>query len=76
VQATKTDLVRALKNEAISERFRRWHVGDYMVATQVCLSVVLLVCSVLVVRSLQRALEAPIGYNPKDAVTASFDLNT
>ena len=46
-----------------------------MVATQVGLSVVLLVCSVLVVRSLQRALDAPIGYNPKGAVTASFDLN-
>jgi predicted lysophospholipase L1 biosynthesis ABC-type transport system permease subunit len=55
LQATRTDLVRALKNEAISERFRRWHLRDYMVATQVCLSVVLLVCSVLVVRSLQRA---------------------
>jgi hypothetical protein len=39
------------------------------------LSAVLLVCSVLVVRSLQRALDAPIGYNPKGAVTASFDLN-
>ena len=74
-QATKTDLVRALKNEVISERFRRWHLRDYMVATQVCFSVVLLVCSVLVVRSLQRALDAPIGYNPKGAVTASFDLN-
>jgi predicted permease len=75
LQATKTNLVLALKNEAISERFRRWHLRDYMVATQVCLSVVLLVCSVLVVRSLQRALEAPLGYNPKGAVTVSFDLN-
>ncbi len=35
----------------------------------------LMVCSVLVVRSLQRALKAPIGYNPNGAVTASFDLN-
>jgi hypothetical protein len=29
------------------------------------MSAVLLVCSVLVVRSLQRALDAPIGYNPR-----------
>jgi|HubBroStandDraft_1064217.scaffolds.fasta_scaffold01356_9 predicted permease len=75
LQATRTNLVGALKNEAISEKLRRWQLRDYMVATQVALSAVLLVCSVLVVRSLQRALDAPIGYNPKGAVTASFDLN-
>jgi len=75
LQATRTNLVSALKNEAISERMRHWQLRDYMVATQVGLSVVLLVCSVLVVRSLQRALDAPIGYSPRGAVTASFDLN-
>jgi predicted permease len=35
----------------------------------------LLVCSVLVVKSLQKALDAPIGYNPRGAVTVSYDLN-
>jgi len=75
LQATRTNLIGALKNEAISEKLRHWQLRDYMVATQVGLSAVLLVCSVLVVRSLQRALDAPIGYNPKGAVTASFDLN-
>jgi predicted permease len=75
LQSTKTDLVSALKNEAASERSRHWHVRDYVVASQVGLSVLLLVCSVLVVRSLQRALHAPIGYNPEGAVTVSFDLN-
>jgi predicted permease len=45
------------------------------VAAQVALSTLLLVCSVLVIRSFQRALDAPIGYNPKGAVTVSFDLN-
>ncbi len=75
LQATRTNLVSALKNEAISERLRHWQLRDYMVAVQVGLSAVLLVCSVLVIRSLQRALDAPIGYHPKGAVTASFDLN-
>ncbi len=75
LQSTKTDLVSALKNEAASERSRRWHLRDYVVASQVGLSVLLLVCSVLVVRSLQRALHAPIGYHPEGAVTVSFDLN-
>jgi predicted permease len=75
LQATKTDLLSALKNDAIAERWRRWHLRDYLVAAQVAISVLLMVCSVLVVRSLQRALKAPIGYNPNGAVTASFDLN-
>ncbi len=75
LQAARTNLAGALKNEAISERLRHWQLRDYMVATQVGLSAVLLVCSVLVVRSLQRALVAPIGYNPKGVVTATFDLN-
>ena len=76
LQATRTDLVPALKNEAASERMRRWHLRDYMVSAQVAMSTLLLVCSVLVVRSLQQALYAPIGYNPNGAVTASFDLNS
>ena len=75
LQATRTNLVGALKNEALSEKLRHWQLRDYMVAAQIGLSAVLLVCSVLVVRSLQRALEAPIGYNPKGVVTASYDLN-
>ncbi len=75
LQATRTDLVPALKNEAASERVRRWHLRDYMVGAQVAMSTLLLVCSVLVVRSLQHALYAPIGYNPQGAVTVSFDLN-
>jgi predicted permease len=75
MQSTRTDLVPALKNEVGSEKLGHWHLRDYVVAIQVALSVLLLVCSVLVVRSLQRALNAPIGYNPNGAVTASFDLD-
>lgn len=75
-QATNTDLVPALKNEAVTQRFRYWHLRDYMVAAQVCLSVLLLFCSVLVVRSLQRSLDAPFGFQPHGLATVSFDLNT
>ncbi len=74
-QATKTDLVPALKNEAATQRFRYWHLRDYMVAAQVCMSVLLLFCSVLVVKSLQRSLDAPIGFQPHGLATVSFDLN-
>jgi len=75
LQATKTDLVPALKNEAAIGRFRYWHLRDYMVAAQVSLSVLLLFCSVLVVKSLQRSLDAPIGFDPRGLATVAFDLN-
>jgi predicted permease len=74
-QSTKTDLIPALKNEAASEKLRHWHLRDYTVATQVALSTLLLICSVLVVKSLQKTFDAPIGYDPKGAVTVSYDLN-
>ncbi|MGA7413894.1 MAG: ABC transporter permease [Bryobacteraceae bacterium] len=76
LQATKTDLVPSLKNEAAATRFRSWHLRDYTVAAQVCLSVLLLFCSVLVVRGLQRSLDAPVGFQPHGLAAASFDLNT
>jgi predicted permease len=74
-QATKTDLVPALKSDAAAARFRYWHLRDYMVAAQVSMSVLLLFCSVLVVKSLQRSLDAPIGFEPRGLATVSFDLN-
>ena len=74
-QATRTDLVPALKNEAAAAIFRYWHLRDYMVAAQVSMSVLLLFCSVLAVKSLERSLDAPIGFEPHGVATVSFDLN-
>jgi len=74
LQATRNDLVSALKNEATVERLRSWHLRDLLVAAQVTLSVVLVISSVLVVRSLQGALSLKIGFNPDHAVSISFDL--
>jgi predicted permease len=75
LQSTKTDLVPALKNEAATTRIRYWQLRDYMVAAQVCLSVLLLFCAVLVVKSLQRSLTAPLGFETPGLATVSFDLN-
>jgi len=76
LQATRTDLVPALKNEAAFARLRRWNLRDVLVAGQIALSVVLVICSVLVVRSLQHALSLNLGFNPDHAVSVSFDLGT
>ncbi|HMD48645.1 MAG TPA: ABC transporter permease, partial [Bryobacteraceae bacterium] len=73
MQSVRVDLVPALKNQ-ISERFRRVQVRDLLVGAQVTLSVVLLVATVLVVRSLQRAVTIDVGFNPSHAAIVQFDL--
>ena len=73
IHAARVDLLPALKNQ-VSERFRRVRVRDLLVGAQVALSLVLLVGTVLVVRSLKRAVTIDIGFNPKHAVAVTFDV--
>jgi predicted permease len=72
IQATRTDLIRSLKGGVA--RVRRWGVRDLIVTGQIALCVILVICSVLVVRSLQHALTLNLGFVPDHAVSASFDL--
>ena len=74
LQAIRTDLNASLKNEPASNRVHRWSVRDLLVAGQIAVSVVLVISSVLVVRSLQHALTLNLGFNPNNAVSVSFDL--
>jgi predicted permease len=74
LQSTRASLVGAIKNEAPSEKLRRLNLRDVLVATQVALSVVLLVGSILVVRSLQHALSLNLGFNPQHAAVLSYDF--
>jgi predicted permease len=73
LQAIRTDLIPSLKN-APTNRLRRWSARDLIVTGQIALSVILVICSVLVLRSLQRALTLNLGFQPAHAVSASFDL--
>jgi predicted permease len=75
LQASRPEVVPALKNETLSGRLRHWELRDLLVAGQIALSVVLLVGSVLVVRSLQNALKVNVGFNPENAASVSFDLS-
>src|SRR5262249_1964871 len=74
LQAARTDLICGLKNATLTLRLRRWHLREALVAAQIALSVVLLVSTMLVVRSLQRALTINIGLDPRNAVAVAFDL--
>ena len=75
LQSTRANLAPALKNEAVAERLRRFHIRDVLVSAQVALALVLLVGSVLVVRSLQQALNLKLGFEPRHAAAVSVDLS-
>jgi len=68
VQSTRVGLAGAIKDDAPAERLQRVNLRDLLVAVQVALSVVLLIGSILVVRSLQHALSLNLGFQPEHAV--------
>ncbi|MFN7920680.1 MAG: ABC transporter permease [Bryobacteraceae bacterium] len=71
-QATRISLAEAMKGESGgstgSSRLR-----DLLTAGQVAISVVLLVATVLEVRSLRASLELPLGFEPQGVVSVSFN---
>ena len=74
LQSARAGLSGAIKNDAPLDRLRRLNVRDLLVSAQVALSVVLLIGSILVVRSLQHALSLPLGFQPEHAAVLSFDM--
>jgi len=74
LQASRPDLIPALKDEKSMAGFRRSRLRNALVVVQVALSLVLLVCAGLVVRSLQAAQRMRPGFNPQNAVALSFDV--
>jgi len=74
IHSARVDLLPALKNQ-ISERFGRVQLRDLLVGAQVALSVVLLVGTILVIRSLQRALTIDVGFNPAHTAMVQFDIS-
>ena len=73
-QATKTDLVSALKDEPSFGGYRRSWLKNSLIVLQVALSLVLLVGGGLMLRALQQAQTIHLGFNPERAVEVSFDL--
>ena len=74
MQSTRAGLVEAIKSDAPSDKLRRLNARDLLVTVQVALSVVLLIGSILVVRSLQHALTLNLGFQPEHAAVLSLDL--
>jgi len=75
LQAVRVVLMPSLKNEPAAGRLRRWSIRDILVAAQIAISVVLAICSVLMIRSEHHALSLKLGVQPEGAVAVAVNLN-
>jgi predicted permease len=71
-ETARTDLTTSLREGARSGRGRSQRLQSGLVLAQVCLSLVLLVCAGLTVRSLLNVHEIDLGFDPRGVVTAGL----
>jgi predicted permease len=76
LQASKPDLVAALKDgtSGFVRGRRKARLRSFLVVTQVALSLMLLISTGLLVRSLQKAQATDPGFNPENVLLVSLDL--
>ncbi|MFC1762080.1 ABC transporter permease, partial [Planctomycetota bacterium] len=74
LKATKLNIVPALKDGNPTQIGARHPWRSLMVTGQVALTVVVLICAGLAVRSMQRLSQAPLGFRSSNLLLASFDL--
>jgi predicted permease len=75
LQATKTDLVSALKDSASLSGYRRSRLRGGLIVAQIAMSLLPLIVAGLVIRSLQRVKTLDLGFEPERRLMMSFDLN-
>ncbi|MBO0859261.1 MAG: ABC transporter permease [Chloracidobacterium sp.] len=78
LQATKPDLVPALKDAASTSGqsgVRRSLLRNSLVVTQIAVSLLLLIAAGLTLRALQRLRAMNPGFNPENALMMNFDLS-
>ncbi len=75
--ASRPDLVPVLKGDAAgqpqNERFRRWNLRGLLVVAQVAVSIIVLVCAGLFLRSLKLAQQADPGFKVDNLATMMLD---
>lgn len=74
LQATKTDLVPALKDEPSFGGHRGSLLKSSLIVFQIALSLILLVGGGLMMRSLKQAQAINLGFEPKNSIEVAFDL--
>ncbi|MGE0128226.1 MAG: ABC transporter permease [Blastocatellales bacterium] len=75
LQATRTDLVPALKDVASQSGVRRSLLRNGLVVAQIAVSLLLLVAAGLTLRALQQLRAMNPGFNPENALMMNFDLS-
>jgi predicted permease len=76
IESTKPNLTAALRSTRNTPRSSRPHLRNLLVISQVAVSLVLLIGAGLLVRGLQQAQSAGLGFDQKDLVVLSMDLTT
>jgi len=77
LQGSRTSLQNTLRGSGTADTtVRRTRMRRVLVAGQIALATVLLVCAGLFVRTLARAGDADPGFSRRDGVLASFDLSS
>jgi predicted permease len=76
LSATRPSVAPALKDEGVTIGIgeRRHRLRDAFVVSQVAVSLVLLITAGLFLQSLSKALRVNPGFDPRNALTLSFDL--
>ncbi|HKQ74679.1 MAG TPA: ABC transporter permease [Blastocatellia bacterium] len=75
LQATKPDLIPALKDVASQSGVRRSMLRNGLVVAQISVSLLLLIAAGLTLRALQQLRAMNPGFNPENALMMSFDLS-
>ena len=75
LQATKTDIVPALKDTTAQAGYRRSRMRSGLVVAQIALSLVLLIAAGLVVRALQQLQKIGPGFDAENGLVMSFDVS-
>lgn len=78
LQLSRTNINQTLRDEGrgSSESHERGRLKDLLVAGQVALSLVLLICASLLVRSFSRLLSVEPGFDPRNVLTMNVALPT
>src|SRR5262249_17825977 len=76
--ASRTDLLAVIKGAATIplHRHRRWNLRSALVISQVTISIVVLICAGLFIRSLGKARQADPGFQPDNLITLRINLES
>jgi predicted permease len=75
--ASRTDLVTVIKGMAVGQlrSRRRWNLRGALVVAQVTISIIVLICAGLFIRSLGQAHQIDPGFRTENLVTMMIDLD-